>query len=123
MVLADTSVCVGTSAQVGFCAGATAGSGSVPVHPIVIGELACGDLKNRGELLDLLQTLPSAPVASAAEALTLIEIHRLMGRGVGYLDVHLLAFAALAQGARIWTHDAPMRAAATRLLLAFDPAG
>jgi hypothetical protein len=60
----------------------------VLIHPVVIGELACGNLRNRCQVLDLLQGLPAATVASDAEVLLLIERERLMGRGIGYVDVH-----------------------------------
>ena len=58
------------------------------IHPWVIGELACGNLHNRQQVLELLQGLPAATVASDAEVLLLIERERLMGRGIGYVDVH-----------------------------------
>jgi predicted nucleic acid-binding protein len=121
MILADTSVWVGHLRQSDAVLEVLLEEGRIVAHPVVIGELACGNLKNRAEILDMLQSLPAAPVASDAEALRFIEIHRLMGRGVCYLDVQLLASAALAHGGRIWTHDARMRAAAARLFLAFDP--
>lgn len=77
----------------------------VLTHPLVIGELACGDLKNRAEVLHLLAALPVAPIATDDEALLLIEKRRLMGRGIGYIDVHLLASVALSADARLWTLD------------------
>lgn len=72
--------------------------------PFVVGELACGNLKNRSELLSLWQELPRAVVASEAEVLGFIEQRKLMGRGIGYLDVHLLASAALTE-VQLWTRD------------------
>jgi predicted nucleic acid-binding protein len=77
----------------------------VLTHPFVIGEIACGELKRRREILELLAALPSAIVASDDEAMGLIERRRLMGKGLGYVDVHLLASAALTHGARLWTLD------------------
>ncbi len=53
----------------------------VLIHPWVIGELACGNLRNRSQVLELMQGLPAATVASDAEVLLLIERDRLMGRG------------------------------------------
>ena len=97
-------------------------AGEVLTHPLVVGELACGSLPAREEVLGLLQRLPAAPSASDTEALHFIERHRLMGRGIGYIDVHLLAAAALAEGARLWTADARLAAAASRLFLSYDPA-
>lgn len=73
-------------------------------HPFVIGELACGNLKNRQEIFSLLQSLPQAPQAENDEVLHFIEENRLMGKGLGWVDVHLLASARLAE-AQIWTLD------------------
>jgi predicted nucleic acid-binding protein len=78
--------------------------GEVLIHPWVIGELACGNLRNRSQVLELLQGLPAATVASDAEVLLLIERDRLMGRGIGYVDAHLLASARLSR-CRLWTQD------------------
>lgn len=74
-------------------------------HPFVIGELACGQLQNRDELLALLRQLPAAATATDEEALQFIETHQLMARGIGYVDVHLLASVALTGSARLWTRD------------------
>jgi predicted nucleic acid-binding protein len=79
--------------------------GDVLTHPFVIGELACGDLKNRGELLDLLAALPSAVVASDEETLLFIEHRKLMAKGIGYIDAHLLASVTLTGDAQLWTAD------------------
>jgi predicted nucleic acid-binding protein len=76
--------------------------GEVLIHPGVIGELACCNLRNRHQVLELLQGLPTATVASDAEVLLLIEGDRLMGRGIGYIDAHLLASARLSH-CRLWT--------------------
>lgn len=70
--------------------------GAVWTHPFVIGELACGNLARRAEVLGLLGTLPLVPVADHDEVLAFIERRRLMGRGLGWIDVHLLASAVLA---------------------------
>ena len=93
-------------------------AGRVLVHPFVIGELACGNLKNRREVLDLLARLPAAPVATHAEALDFLERRSLMGRGIGLVDVHLLASAALASPARLWTRDRRLATVAAELDLA-----
>lgn len=76
----------------------------VLVHPFVIGELACGNLENRREVLSLLHKLPQVVVASETEVLAFIEQRKLMGRGLGYVDVHLLASAALSE-VQLWTRD------------------
>lgn len=88
---------------------------AVVMHPFVIGELACGNLRERELILELLQDLPAAVVASPDEVLTFIEHHSLHGRGIGYIDVHLLASVALTPGARLWTRDAKLRKTADLL--------
>lgn len=92
----------------------------VLTHPFVVGELACGELRQRRELLDLLAALPAAAVATDEEALLLIERRRLMGSGIGYIDVHLLASVMLFTGARLWTTDKRLKAVATDLHLAHE---
>jgi predicted nucleic acid-binding protein len=78
--------------------------GKVLIHSWVIGELACGNLRNRADVLELLQGLPAAVVASDQEVLLMIEQHQLMGRGIGYVDAHLLASAKLSH-CQLWTQD------------------
>lgn len=80
----------------------------------VIGELACGHLHDRRQVLDLLQGLPAAVVASDEEVLLLIERDQLMGRGIGYVDDHLLASARLSH-CRLWTQDPRLAAVAEEL--------
>lgn len=105
MILVDTSIWVDhfRSGDAGLVAALEAGD--VVCHPFVVGELACGGLKNRAEILRLLQALPSAAVASHDEVLRFIDSRGLAGRGAGYVDVHLLASVALSPGVRIWTRD------------------
>lgn len=119
MILVDTSVWV-EHLRKGAPALATAlEQGTVLTHPFVLGELACGNLKNRGEVLQLLGELPGAPMATDAEALDFIERRALMGRGIGYIDVHLLASVALAGSARLWTRDKRLAVVAEDLELAY----
>jgi len=95
-------------------------SNQVLMHSFVIGELACCNLRNRDELLTLLVDLPQAPVASDAEVLFFIERHRLMGRGIGYIDAHLLAATALSDaGTSLWTRDRRLATLATELQLGY----
>ena len=75
------------------------------MHPFVLGELACGNLQRRTEVLSLIGSLPPAPVATDDEALFFIDQHRLMGKGIGYIDAHLLASVSLAKPASLLTHD------------------
>ncbi len=83
-------------------------------HPFIMGELACGRLKNRKEIIALLQALPEAITAEINEILEFIEQQELMGVGIGLVDVHLLASALLTKGL-LWTADKNLRAAAARL--------
>ncbi len=94
--------------------------GDVATHPFVIGELACGNLKNRQKILALFQYLPQSKLASQEEVLQFIEIHALMGLGIGFLDIHLLASAHLSQ-IPIWTLDKKLDAAALSLGVRYRP--
>jgi predicted nucleic acid-binding protein len=84
-------------------------------HPFVVGELACGGIKLRRKLLDVLGELPPAPIASHAEALAMIEARALMGLGLAYTDVHLLASAAIGDDVQLWTNDKRLAAVAVKL--------
>ena len=92
----------------------------VLIHPMVIGEPACGNLPNRREVLSSLDSLPAAPAASYEEARFFIDLHQLAGRGIGFIDVHLLASTSLAEPCRLWTHDRRLHQTAAGLGLAFD---
>jgi predicted nucleic acid-binding protein len=92
--------------------------GLVFTHPFVIGELACGNLARRGEILELIGTLPAVPVADHEEVLGFVESRRLMGKGLGWVDVHLLASAALA-AVPLRTSDKTLAAVAR--MLGLDP--
>lgn len=92
----------------------------VLMHPVVLGEIACGDLRQRQSTLRLLSGLPEAVQASNAEAIAFIEAKALMGQGIGFIDVHLLASTALSGQARLWTHDKRLAQAAMRLRLAWQ---
>jgi len=78
---------------------------NVVMHPYVVGEIACGSLRDRSSILELLRDLPAAVVAEGEEVLRFIEGHGLHGKGIGYVDVHLLASVALTEGAKLWTRD------------------
>lgn len=95
-------------------------AGRVLMHPFVLGDLACGNLRDRAETLGLLGQLPSIEVASDEEVRYFIEQRALAGRGIGYIDAHLLAAAALAAGARLWTRDRRLEGVARGLGLAWD---
>ena len=111
MTLVDTSVWIDHLRSRNASLVALLESDHVLTHPFVIGEVACGNLSNRRQVLELLQSLPAAVRAADAEVLALVEGRRLYGTGVGWVDVHLLA-AALLTPCGIWTLDARLREAA-----------
>lgn len=88
--------------------------GKVMSHSFIIGELACGNLKNRTEILLLMRSLPMTTQASHEEVLQFIESNQLMGKSIGYIDVHLLASAVLT-GVPIWTFDNKLQKVSSRL--------
>jgi len=104
MILVDTSVWVEhlRSGTIGL--EALLNDGHVVCHPFIIGEIACGNLKNRTEILSLLQDLPMASLADDDEVIQFIEDHKLMGKGLGYIDIHLLMSALLTR-IPLWTID------------------
>lgn len=121
MVLVDTSVWIQHLRSGVPRLAAALEQGIVLMHPFVLGELACGNLRNRTEVLRLLGELPSAPIATDAEVLDYIERRSLMGRGIGYIDVHLLASTALTGVARLWTLDKRLASVADELKLGTRP--
>lgn len=88
--------------------------GEVECHPFVIGELACGNLCQRAEILALLNALPQVRQAEHTEVLVLIESRHLMGRGLGWIDVHLIA-SALVSRTSLWTLDKRLAACARKV--------
>ena len=88
------------------------------MHPFVLGEVALGSMAARAIILHALGKLPAADVATNGEVLQFIERNQLFGRGIGYVDCHLLASAKLTSGARIWTRDKRLEAVAQGLGLA-----
>ena len=118
MILVDTSVWIDHLRSGDRGLERLLDASTVLVHPFVEGELACGNLRNRAAVLDLLGRLPAAPVAGHREVLAFIEYRALMGSGVGYVDAHLLASVALEGTARLWTRDRRLAAVAESLDLA-----
>lgn len=118
MVLVDTSVWIQHFRQGEQTLADRLSEGLVLMHPFVSGELACGNLRNRSTILADLRALPSAKVALDVEVQRLIEDRRLWGRGLGWIDLHLLASALLSLCA-LWTLDKRLGEAAKKLGLAF----
>ena len=104
MPLVDTSVWVAHFREGGPPLPDLLEAGEVLCHPLIIGELACGNLRNRSTILGMMEDLPQAAVAEHDEVLRFIELRSLQGRGLGYVDIHLLA-SALMSGALLWTLD------------------
>lgn len=92
--------------------------GHVVCHPFIVGELACGHIKNREEVLSLLQTLPAAPTLMLDELLHFVDRHDLMGIGIGFVDVHLLASAYLVSFP-LWTSDRKLKTVAAALGISY----
>ena len=119
MILVDTSVWIDHLRSGDALLADLLYRNQVVMHPFVIGELACGNLRRREQVLGLLNDLPQASVASHHEVLHLIEHKKLMGLGIGFVDAHLLASTALMDSASIWTRDKRLHRVAEGLKLAF----
>jgi predicted nucleic acid-binding protein len=114
MMLVDTSVWVEHFRTGSVGLETLLNDGQVTCHPFVIGELACGNLKNRSQILSFLSALPTVHVAEHEEVMHAIEKYHLMGRGLGYIDVHLLASAKLTRTS-LWTLDKRLNDISTSL--------
>ena len=115
MILVDSSIWVDHLRDSDAALAALLNAGRVLTHPFTIGELALGRLRQRDVILEALRDLPQAIVASGDEVLHFIQRHELGGRGVGYVDVHLLAATRLTVGASLWTRDKRLQAVAEQL--------
>jgi len=118
VILVDSSVWVDHLRKGDVTLARMLDSEQVLAHPFVIGELALGSLRQRESILAALQDLPQAMVASETEVLRFIDQEGLYGRGIGYVDAHLLASGRLTSGASLWTRDKRLLAVAGQLGLA-----
>ena len=116
MILADTSVWIDFFREGLPELGDRLRRRDVLIHPFVVGELACGNFSNREATLQLLEQLQSVTVAEHDEVMTFIRSQKLYGRGVGYVDVHLLAGAAINQ-CQFWTLDKRLNAVAASIVV------
>lgn len=121
MILVDTSVWIDHFRVGNPNLVLVLGQDVVSSHPLVIGEIACGTISNRAEIITRLQKLRSTVVATHSEALSFIEARSLMGRGLGYIDIHLLASVAITPDTQLWTNDRRLEAAAMSLDVSFQP--
>jgi predicted nucleic acid-binding protein len=120
MVLVDTSVWVRHLRQGEPKLELLLNDGEVLCHPFVVGELACGNMRNRTEILSLIKILPQVMEVKNEEVLHFIEQNHLMGKGLGYIDVHLCASAVLTD-VPMWTYDRRLKEAAEELGIIYDP--
>lgn len=118
MILVDTSVWIEHLRARDAALAWYLEQGEVLMHPFVLGELACSNLRNRAELLALLQQLPCCRCASDAETLYFIERRGLMGKGIGWVDAHMLASVVLGGTQGLWTRDQRLQRVAEGLGLA-----
>ena len=118
MILVDTSVWVEHLRSASAILSALLEDGGVLGHPFVLGELALGNLRRRDDILRMLRRLPQATSASQLEVLQFIDREALYGRGIGYVDAHLLAAARLTAGSKLWTRDRRLQTVAGQLGLA-----
>ena len=116
MTLVDTSVWIDHLRAGNRMLRSLLENGEVVAHPFVVGELACGTLRNRKEILTLLQALPEAQVAEHEEVMRVVEREQLYGQGIGWMDAHLLASARLSRAA-LWTLDRHLSKIASQLKL------
>jgi predicted nucleic acid-binding protein len=114
MMLVDTSIWIDHGRRRDDLLAAWLSEGLVLGHPFVQGELACGQMPRRAEVLALFDQLPPATVVSHREVLQFVDRHQLMGRGLGWIDLHLLA-SSLASRATLATRDAPLARVARSL--------
>ncbi len=108
MILVDTSIWVFYLRNGNSELERILNDGDAVCHPFIMGELACGNIKNREEILSLLSSLPTIEMMDNEEILVFIENKNLAGKGLGLVDIHLLA-AALLSGVSLWTLDAKLR--------------
>jgi predicted nucleic acid-binding protein len=121
MILVDTSVWIDHLRQANALLAQSLSDNRVSLHSMIIGELACGNLRNRAGLLSLWQQLPRVNEADYQEVLQSIERFQWMGKGIGFVDAHLLASTLLTPNTMLWTQDARLHKLAQQLSIAFIP--
>ncbi|MCF6148934.1 MAG: type II toxin-antitoxin system VapC family toxin [Candidatus Kuenenia sp.] len=119
MVLVDTSIWVVHLRNGNIGLETLLNEGNVVCHPFIVGELACGNLKNRVEILSLLQTLPMAIHGEHEEIMRFIEDHTFMGKGLGYIDIHLIV-SAIITNIPLWTADKKLNEISLKLGIGYQ---
>ncbi len=120
MILVDTSIWISHFRKKNALFSQLLLDEKILIHPWIIGELACGNFKNRKEILLLLNSLPQAQRVEQTEILFFIEKQKLMGKGLGFIDIHLLA-SALVSDALLWTEDRNLQKATQQLNAIYKP--
>ena len=121
MILIDSSVWIDHLRSADADLAQLLNHGQVLAHPFVIGELSLGNLRQRAVIIGALQDLPKAVVADDAEVMGFIDRHALFGRGIGYVDAHLLASVRLTPDAMLWTRDRRLHEIAADMGIAATP--
>jgi hypothetical protein len=120
MILADTSIWVDHLRGRANGLSQRLDDGEIVIHPFVIGELMLSGVYRRPDILAELRQLPPAPSVRPEEAEALIERESLDGRGIGYVDVILLAAVRLQPGTRLWTSDQKLRQIAATMAISVE---
>ena len=119
MILVDTSVWVDHLNSPDVTMTARLRTNEVLMHSMVIGELACGNLRDREARIANLKGVQGIPELGNDVVITRIEEHNLMGRGLGFVDAHLICAVLEEEGARLWTRDRRLNEVATEFGVAF----
>jgi len=104
MVLVDTSVWIDFLRNGNKKLKTLLSEGQVFIHPLIVGELSCGNIKNRVQFLNLLNDLTILTETTHSEVLNFIENNRIYGKGVGYFDLHILC-SSIISNVPLWTLD------------------
>jgi predicted nucleic acid-binding protein len=119
LILVDTSVWIKHFREGETSLAHLLEQGLVVCHPFIIGELACGGIQNRDEIISLLYHLPSTDILDHSDIMEFIEYRKMMNKGIGYIDVHLLA-SALVSETPLWTFDRALKKVANQLSIEYD---
>ena len=120
MILVDTSIWVDHLRDPEAELKTLLNANDVLIHPMVIGELACGNMRNRKQALEQWHSLPTINEASHEQVISLIETRNLMGCGLGFVDVHLLCSVLNYPGSQLWTRDKKLNGIANKFNIAFQ---
>lgn len=113
-MLVDTSVWIDHLRKADYRLVALLNNGEVETHPFIVGELACGNLAQREEVLAMLNHLPQVEASPHHDVLAAVSRHNLHGTGLNWIDAHLLHAASTADQS-LWTRDTRLAQAAADL--------